>query len=103
MGCAAERVVTRFGPGFEGAIVASAADQDLARKTLERTGKPFAVLNGVAIVGTAAAVHAAQRAAESGISLGASDRYTQAIAQRGRRSQWSTSMRPTSSTRCRRR
>ena len=74
--------VTRFGPGFEGAIVASAADQDLARKTLERTGKPFAVLNGVAIVGTAAAVHAAQRAAESGISLGASDRYTQAIAQR---------------------
>src|SRR4029079_13365357 len=70
------------GPGFEGAIVASAADQDLARKTLERTGKAFAVLNGVAIVGTAAAVHAAQRAAESGISLGASDRYTQAIAQR---------------------
>ena len=75
--------VSRFGPGFEGAIVAPADDQAAARRVLARTGKPFAVIDGVGIVGTAAAVHAAQRAAETGLSLGHADRYTQAIAQRG--------------------
>jgi hypothetical protein len=75
--------VSRFGPGFEGAIVAAARDQAAARRVLARTGKPFAVIDGMGIVGTAAAVHAAQRAAETGLSLGHSDRYTQAIGQLG--------------------
>jgi hypothetical protein len=74
--------VTRFGPQFEGAIVAGVADEDLARKTLARTGKPYAVVDGVAVVGTAGAVHAAQRAA-NGSSLAASDRYQTAIQPRG--------------------
>jgi hypothetical protein len=74
--------VTRFGPGFQGAIVAAAPDPDAARRVLARTGKPFAVVDGVGVVGTAAAVKAARRAAETGLSLGHSDRYTQAIAQR---------------------
>ena len=75
--------VSRFGPGFQGAIVAAARNQEAARRVLARTGKPFAVIDGVGIVGTAAAVHAAQRAAETGLSLGHSDRYTQAIGQLG--------------------
>jgi hypothetical protein len=75
--------VTRFGPRFQGAIVASAADAGRARSTLAQTGKAFAVEDGVGIVGTPAAVHAAQQAGKSGISLGRSDRYTMAVAQRG--------------------
>jgi hypothetical protein len=75
--------VTRFGPGFQGAVVASAADTGRARSTLARTGKAFAVEDGVGIVGTPAAVHAAQQAGSSGVSLGRSDRYTTALAQHG--------------------
>jgi len=74
--------VTRFGPGFQGAIVATAKDTATARRVLAQSGKPYALVDGVGVVGTAAAVHAAQRAAASGISLAASDRYTTAIAQR---------------------
>jgi hypothetical protein len=74
--------VTRFGPSFQGAIVASAADTGRARSVLARTGKAYAVVDGVGIVGTPAAVHAAARAGQSGVSLGASDRYTMAVAQR---------------------
>jgi hypothetical protein len=74
--------VTRFGPRFEGAIVAAAKDEDAARKALGRTGKPWAVVDGIGVVGTAGAVQAARRAGGSGISLQSSDRYTQATAQR---------------------
>ena len=74
--------VTRFGPRFEGAIVAAAEDDDLARRTLGHTGKPWAVVDGVGVVGTAGAVRAARRAASSGISLASSDRYTQATGPR---------------------
>jgi hypothetical protein len=74
--------VSRFGPRFEGAVVASAEDEGEARRLLARTGKPWAVVDGVGVVGTAGAVEAARRAAGSGISLGTSDRYTQATAQR---------------------
>src|SRR5436190_16483859 len=74
--------VTRFGPRFEGAIVAAAKDQDVARRALGGTGKPWAVVDGIGVVGTAGAVQAARRAASSGISLQSSDRYTQATAQR---------------------
>jgi hypothetical protein len=74
--------VSRFGPRFEGAIVASAEDEGEARRLLARTGKPWAVVDGVGVIGTAGAVRAARRAAGSGISLGTSDRYTQATAQR---------------------
>jgi hypothetical protein len=73
--------VTRFGAGFQGAIVAAVADEDRARQALARTGKPYAVTRGIAIVGTAGAVSAARRAAD-GSSLGTSDRYTLALAQR---------------------
>jgi hypothetical protein len=74
--------VTRFGPRFEGAIVAAAKDEDAARRALGGTGKPWAVVDGIGVVGTAGAVQAARRAGGSGISLGSSDRYTQATAQR---------------------
>jgi hypothetical protein len=74
--------VTRFGPHFQGAIVASVADEGLAKRTLARTGKPYAVVDGVAVVGTAAAVGAAHDAA-NGPSLGTSDRYQTALELRG--------------------
>jgi hypothetical protein len=74
--------VTRFAPGFEGALVATAADEAEARRVLARTGRPFVVANGVAAVGTAGAVAGVRRAAEGGISLGSSLRYAAALASR---------------------
>jgi hypothetical protein len=74
--------VTRFAPGFQGALAASVSDEDKARQVLGATGKPWAIVDGIAVVGTRAAVRAAERASSSGLSLGASDRYTTAIKQR---------------------
>jgi hypothetical protein len=73
--------VTRFGPDFEGAFVASVRDAGAARRALARVGLPHEIADGVAIVGTPQAV-AAARQASGGASLGTSDRYTMALSTR---------------------
>ena len=73
--------VTSFGPRFQGALVAATSDEAKARTALEGSGQPFAVVHGIAIVGTAGAVAAAKRAAD-GASLGTSDRYETALKSR---------------------
>jgi hypothetical protein len=73
---------TRLGRRFDGALVAAAADEGEARRVLARTGRPFVVVHGIAAVGTAGAVAGVRQAAESGVSLGSSLRYTAALASR---------------------